>query len=264
LITASYGKDQWGKSIAVFDTAAPGGHFLAPLLAVAVLSAFSWRYVFWAMAILSLVVFVMFVRTAPNEEPLVEAPRGGILEVMKNRSLMTLAWIWLLAAAGALGLGFILPVYLVKERGMDLTWANQVFAAGRGAGMLAVIAAGFLADRFLCRTLMGWVLAISGVCLLGVALWPENVGLGVWVFLESCVIMMFFPVSLIFIARVTAAGIRGTATGFVIGIGAGLGFGITPWILGTVADAWSFRVGIAVLGFIILLSSLAVRRIERF
>ncbi|MFQ5693399.1 MAG: hypothetical protein ACE5IM_10195 [Nitrospinota bacterium] len=75
--------------------------------------------------------------------------------------------------------------------------------------------------------------------------------------------MMFFPVGLILIARVTGAGVRGTAAGLVIGVGVALGIGVTPWALGAVADAWSFRVGIAALGGITLLLSPTALRTER-
>ena len=63
--------------------------------------------------------------------------------------------------------------------------------------------------------------------------------------------------------RVTASGVRGAATGIVIGAGAGFGIGVTPWLLGAAADAWSFQAGISVLGAMVMLSSLCVLRIER-
>ncbi len=263
LLTGAYGKEHWGKSIAFFDSAAPAGQFIPPVLAVVVLSVLSWRYVFWAMAALAAIVLWMFVRTAPKEEPPAERMWGSVSAVIRNRSLVTLGGLWILASAAGIGMGYIIPTYLVKERGMDLTVANQVFAAGRGIGILAAISTGFLVDRFPCRTLLGWVLAVTGLAQIGIALWPGNVGVGVWVFLQGWVHLMFFPVGLILIARLTGAGVRGAATGLVIGGGAVLGFGVTPWVLGAVADAWSFQVGIAVLGALTLLSSLAVLRIER-
>ena len=263
LLTGAYGKEHWGKSIAFFDSAAPAGQFIPPVLAVVVLSALSWRYVSWAMAAVAAIVLWMFIRTAPKEEPPAERMWGSISVVIRNRSLVTLGGLWILASAAGIGMDYIIPTYLVKERGMDLTVANQVFAAGRGIGILAAISTGFLVDRFPCRTLLGWVLAVTGLAQIGIALWPGNVGVGVWVFLQGWVHLMFFPVGLILIARLTGAGVRGAATGLVIGGGAVLGFGVTPWVLGAVADAWSFQVGIAVLGALTLLSSLAVLRIER-
>ena len=98
---------------------------------------------------------------------------------------------------------------------------------------------------------------------MGVALWPGNFGVGVWVIIEGVVVNMFFPVGLILIARLTATGVRGAAIGLVIGAGAGFGIGVTPWILGAVADAWSFQAGLSVLGAVVMLSSLCVLRIER-
>ncbi len=263
LITAAYGREVWGKSIAIFDSAAPSGQFLAPVLAVVMLAMFPWRYMFWAMSALSVLVLWIFLRTAPTEEPKAERAGGSIMAVIRNRSLVTLGCLWVLASGAALGAAFLIPVYLVKERGLELSVANQVFAAGRGIAIPCAVAAGLLTDRFPCRTILGWVLALAGVSLIGVALWPGNVGVGVWVIIEGGVVNMFFPVGLILIARVTASGVRGAATGIVIGAGAGFGIGVTPWLLGAAADAWSFQAGISVLGAMVMLSSLCVLRIER-
>ena len=81
--------------------------------------------------------------------------------------------------------------------------------------------------------------------------------------IEGLVVNMFFPVGLILIARLTAAGVRGAATGLVIGVGAAFGFGLTPWALGAVADAWSFQGGIAVLGIVVMTACLLVLRLDR-
>ena len=162
LITAAYGKEQWGKSIGLFDSAAPGGQFVAPLIAVFVLSFFSWRYVFWGMAAIGGVTLLLFLATAPRKEPETDRAGGSIGAVLRNRSLMTLGGLWVLASGSALGAGFLFPVYLVKERGMDLSSANQYFALGRGLAIVTAVYAGFLADRFQCRNLLGWILALSG------------------------------------------------------------------------------------------------------
>jgi nitrate/nitrite transporter NarK len=205
----------------------------------------------------------MYHWTVPQEEPAADQARGSMLTVARNKNLVTLSGLWILASGAALGMGFLIPLYLVKERGIDLAAANQIFALGRALSILSPILAGVLVDRYTCRRLLGWSLALTGVSLLGIALWPESIGLGVWVIAEALAINMFFPVGLILIARLTVAGVRGAATGLVIGAGAGLGFGVTPWGLGAVADAWSFQVGISVLGAVTILSSLAVLRIER-
>lgn len=263
LITAAYGREQWGKSIAFFDSAAPGGQFVAPLIAVFFLSVFSWRFVFWGLAAIGILAISLFLLTAPKEEPKSESAGGSVAAVVRNRSLITLGGLWVLASGGALGAGFLFPVYLVKERGMDLSTANQFFALGRGLAIFSAVYAGFLADRFQCRTLLGWILAFSGISLIGVALWPDNVGVGLFVVFEGLVVNMFFPVGLILIARLTATSVRGAATGLVIGIGAAFGFGVTPWVLGTIADVWSFQGGIAILGATTFFASFAVTGIKR-
>lgn len=263
LLSMEYGKGQWGRSIAVFESSASAGQLLAPVLAVAVLAFLPWRYVYWAMAVLSLSVFFLFLRTAPDREPEAARPRGSLSEVFSNPNLLTLAYLWTLSTSAAAGLGFLLPVYLVKELGMELTAANLTFALGRGFGIPVTLAAGVLADRGVCRPILGWILVIAGLGQLGIAWWPGIVGVGVFVVVEGAVALSFFGVGLLLVARLSTSGAMGAALGFVVGVGAGVGFGVTPWILGVIADAWSFQAGIAGLGVLTTLSSLLVLKLER-
>ena len=262
LITTAYGKEQWTQSLSIFNSAAPTGQFFAPMLAIAVLSMVPWRYLFWAMAAVSAIVMLMFQKSAPVEDPPADKPQGSIAAVIRDPNMITLGILWTLASAAGAGLGFLTPVYLVEERGMDLAVANPIFAAGRGANVIGAIYAGYLTERFTCRSLLGWIMALTGVAQLGIALWPENIGVSVWVFLEPFINLMFFPVGFILMARITTEGVRGAAVGLVIGVGTALGFGVTPWVLGAIADVSSFQAGIAGLGVITVLSSLAVLRLE--
>ena len=125
------------------------------------------------------------------------------------------------------------------------------------------MAAGVLADRGVCRPILGWILVISGLGQLGIAWWPGLIGVGVFVVVEGGVALSFFAVGLLLVARLSTSGAMGAALGFVVGIGAGVGFGVTPWILGVIADAWSFQAGIAGLGILTTLSSLLVLKLER-
>lgn len=263
LLTEAYGRPQWGRSLSFFDSAAPVGQLAAPLLALGILSAFPWRSVFFAFAVLGLLVLFLFARTAPRGSPQKAGPKGAVGPLFRNRSLVLLAFVWWFASSAGIGLGYLLPLYLVNERGMSLSAANAWFAGSRGTGFAAMVLVGFLTNRYTCRDLLGSVLVLTGLFQLGIALWPEGTGAGVFVLLQGGVVNAFFPVGLLAIARLTEGKQRGSATGFIIGAGTALGFGVTPWALGALADALDFRTGIALLGALTLASALVTRRIER-
>jgi hypothetical protein len=61
------------------------------------------------------------------------------------------------------------------------------------------------------------------------------------------------------ISKLTNFDERSIFTGTTIAIGVVVGVGLTPFVLGAVADKWNFQVGILVLGLLTALSCVLVR-----
>ena len=66
----------------------------------------------------------------------------------------------------------------------------------------------------------------------------------VMLFVQATIYPAFFPVALVAISRLTAFNERSIFAGTTMAIGVIIGIGLTPVILGAVADVWNFRVGI--------------------
>jgi MFS family permease len=75
--------------------------------------------------------------------------------------------------------------------------------------------------------------------------------------------LTFFPAGLATISKLTPLPERSMATGVIISIGIVFGVGLTPFILGLIADHLSFQVGILWFGILTTLSSFGVRLLEK-
>ena len=68
--------------------------------------------------------------------------------------------------------------------------------------------------------------------------------------LQATFMPVFFPAALVTISKLTTFGDRSAFTGATLAVGVIFGTGIAPTLLGTVADAWSFEVGMTVQGLL--------------
>lgn len=74
-----------------------------------------------------------------------------------------MAVLWVFASSDSLGLYNVIPLFLVKEKGMDLEMANAIFGFSRIGGFFVTLLAGFFADRFGAKRLLLLLLLTTGV-----------------------------------------------------------------------------------------------------
>lgn len=77
--------------------------------------------------------------------------------------------------------------------------------------------------------------------------------------LQATLSFAFFPIGLATISKLVPLSERSMATGLILSLGVVLGLGVTPFILGVVADHINFQAGILGLGILTTLCSLTVR-----
>jgi hypothetical protein len=102
--------------------------------------------------------------------------------------------------------------------------------------------------------MMASILIVSGAFTILVA-WVGVRLIGIALFLQASFIYGFFPAGLIAISRMFELKVRGIATGFIIGCGVIIGWGVTPFLLGLSGDLLSFKFGLLMLGIATILSS---------
>jgi NNP family nitrate/nitrite transporter-like MFS transporter len=253
MITEYFEERLWGKAISIHESAASLAIFGAPFIALFMLSLFPWRAIFTLFGIVFIVCMIIF-QVTTKEVKVVAGKKSYLRDLLRSGDLWLMAIIWIFAAGGNLGLYFILPLYLVKELGMDVGTANTIFGISRLGGVVVGISAGFLVDRFSLKKTMFLLSSLSG--LFAMLLTTQHMSvMKLFLFLQSSVNIGYFPVALVSIQRMFEREERGPATGFIITLGVVCGVGITPYLLGLSGDHMSFRFGIFILGALGVLSS---------
>jgi len=239
--------------IAIHDTGASMSIFAAPLIAVFLLEYLSWRGIFYVFGIFFMIPAVIF-SFAGREVKAQATKKGFFSSLIKSRNLWILGTMWVFAAGACLGLYFVLPLYLTKELGFDIRYANTIFSVSRIGGVLVSILTGFIVDKFSLKKIIFMITLIAGILTALIAV--KNIRfIEVFLFLQASISTAFFPVGLVTISRVFAREKRSMATGLIVTLGVTFGLGIVPYLLGVAGDYISFRLGIMVLGILIILSS---------
>ena len=174
-----------------------------------------------------------------------------------------MGFLWIFASGSCLGIYSILPLYLIKERGIDFDLANTLFGISRMGGVLVSILIGFLTDRYGYKIMLRLSLIATGLSTIALSLASTLPLILTTLILQATVSLAFFPAGLAAISKLTPLSERSMAIGVTVSIGMIFGMGLTPFILGLIADHQSFQVGILWLGIMTTISSLGVRFLGR-
>ena len=257
LITRYYNEEAWGKVIAGHDSATSMSIFAVPFLAVLMLSFMNWRGIFYVFGGVLIILSVTF-RLVCIEVKVQRSMRSSLAAVLRSPSMWLMATMWVFAAGANLGVYFVTPLYMTKELGLDLRYANEVFGLSRIGGVVLTVAMGFAVDRFSLRKIILIQLLAGGV-LTVIIPFTGAAHIGWALFFQASVMMGFFPVGLVAISRMFPAEDRSLATGVMTTIGVIFGLGLIPYLLGLSGDLVGFRWGILFLGICVVIVSVLTR-----
>ncbi|MFH1125347.1 MAG: MFS transporter [Pseudomonadota bacterium] len=260
LLTEIFSREHWGKVIAFHDSGASFSILAVPLLVALGLPFFHWRTLFLIMAGASVILLGAVIGFVP-ETGHRNHDRIRFLDIMGRGEFWIMIFIWLAATASSMGIYAIIPLFLVKEKGMPLETANTIFGLSRIGGFFAAVLGGFVADRFGVKKVLYVLILITGVSTIAVAASRAFPFLISMLVIQATFGTAFFPIGFLAISKLTPPNERGAFTGAVVAIAVGLGSGMTPSILGAVADLWNFQIGILGVGILMTLSTLLVRRL---
>jgi len=261
IITATFDRQKWGRTIALHDTAASFSIFAVPTLVAISLRFFHWRTLFLILSGACLAGLIFFWLFSPDPRAQKEE-RARLIDVLWRKDFWVMAILWIFAVAANIGVYNVIPLFLVKERGMPLELANTIFGVSRVGGLFMALLAGFLADRYGAKKILLLAFLITGTATIGLALAREFTFLLVMLFLQATVSLGFFPVGLLAASKLTTFKERSTFTGASMALGVILGVGLTPVVLGKVADIWNFQIGILVLGILTVFSTLSLKALK--
>ncbi len=260
LITEYYAERNWGKAIAIHDTGASSAIFATPLVALVLLQFIPWRgmfLVYGSIFVICLFVFI-FVTT---EVRIVNPARAVFRDVVRIPSLWFMTIIWVFGAGSNLGIYAITPLYLTKELGFSIDYANTILSISRLVSIGVAVACSFIVDRFSLKRMIFVLMLITGIFTVLMGLSPIKYT-GALLFFQAFFVTGFFPLGLVGIARTFSREMRGLATGIILATSFFTGGGVVPWLLGVSGDLYSFRLGITILGILTILASSVTFRLR--
>ncbi len=253
LITDYFAERQWGKSIAIHDSAASFSIVSTPLIALSILHFLPWRGIFVVFGAIFCVCALSFL-LASNEIRVVRPAAHVHADLFKNPALWIMAAPWVAASGAYWGVYFTIPLFMTKELSLSIGYASTVLGLSRLGGIAVAIMCGVLVDRFSLRKITLTMLISSG--LLTIAVGASSAKLvGVSLFFQVICVTGFFPVGLVSIARMFDTKVRGMATGVLLTFSLLMGSGFGSYLLGLSGDLVSFRLGYICLGCLVALSS---------
>jgi MFS transporter, NNP family, nitrate/nitrite transporter len=247
MLTATFERNDWGKAISFHETAAGFSLLSVPFIIALLLGLVEWRTIFVLMAAATVLITAIFWRMTPN--PLPERSRSmPVTNLLRRVDFWVILILWVFCGMLSMGIYNIIPLFLVNEKGMLLEQANRVFSISRIGGFVGQVAIVFFLDRFSTRKLLYFLTAAGGFFTVTVAITQTHWLLVVLLLLQGTFCVVFFPVGIVAIAKVTQPEERGVFTGTIMAVSGLLGIGVTPFLLGAIADLWSFQVGFIILG----------------
>ena len=255
LITEYFAENNWNKSIAIHDSAAPIAIFCIPFIVLLILRFGTWRQAFEVYAAAFLISTVIFWWVS-DEVKIASSKRIGLRVFFKMPSLWALNVVWILAVGGNMGFYLIVPLYLTKELSLSIEYANSILGASRLGGIGVAVLFALLIHRFNLRKIMFTMLLLSGIFTILTAVVPLRF-ISFSLFFQAIFVTGVFPLGLVILPRMFKEK-TSMATGIILTTSVIFGSGLIPYLLGVSGDLLSFRFGISVLGILVCLSSLLI------
>lgn len=261
LITAVFEREVWGKAVSFHETAAGFNILFMPILAVFALRFFHWRTLFVFISAACLFSVFLWMGFSPDPRPQ-KGKKGRLSKLIRRKDFWIITTLFTACGVASMGIYNIIPLFLVKERGIPMETANTLFGISRIGGFLGTAMIGFVLDRFSVRKILLFILMATGLSTMAAAVSHNLWLLSAMLLIQATFSIVFFPAGFIAVAKLTDLNERSLFTGMMMGIGGMIGQGLSPFILGAVADAWNFQIGIFVVGLLTTLSCLLFRSLQ--
>ena len=246
-ITSIFKQDSWGRAFSVHELAPNLAFITAPLIASLFLGRSSWHLLMAALAAMSLLTGLVFLRTNAGNFRGVAPGLSACTFYTRKRAFWLMTILFALGITSTLGVYNMLPLFLVSVHSMSKTDANMLVSFSRIATLFTAIAGGFLSDRYGPRRVIGWVLFFTGAItvLLGIT---QGFMLYICVFLQPLLAVCFFPAAFAGISELAGPEERSLLISMIVPFAFLGGGGIMPLIIGLFADQGLFSQGFIITG----------------
>jgi MFS transporter, NNP family, nitrate/nitrite transporter len=255
IITAMVHRQDWGKALAVHQTAPPLSVVLGPLLAILLLGLISWQNILAILGGISIIVGLAFVRFGRCGAFSGHDPRLADLKfVISRRSFWIMVILFAFAMGSSMGIYTMLPLFLVNERGYGADLANTIVGLSRISGLFMAFVAGWFTGRLGEKRFIFAVMFTGGVTtiMLGIL---SGTWLAVTVFLQPTIVGCYFTAGFAALARIVQPNYRNIAASFTTATAFLIGGGLLPTAIGFMGETYSFGLGIVLIGCLTLMTS---------
>jgi MFS family permease len=246
LISTSVKPEHLGRSLGLHIIGGSVSYFMAPLIAVAIATAWGWRSPFVVLAVPTIIFGLLFYillgrleKAADTKpEPTSEKSDPGSMPRRYHRLVVLIAMSTFIAAILISTISFI-PLFLVDNFGISERKAAALLSLVYSAGLWAAPAGGYLSDR------LGKIPVLLAVCFIaGPIVYLLNIspyGIGSWVLLLALGISLSvrMPVMESFIVSETSVSNRSTILGIYYFSSMESGGLLTP-VMGNLIDRFGF------------------------
>lgn len=258
LLTAVISRNHWGKVISFHETAAGCAILTVPFWVVFALRFMVWHSIFLVMGVLCLGVTFFIMAFSPDPRPK-KVKQSVVAAMFKRSAFWIITTVFITCGIASMGIYNIIPLFLVKERGMPLDWANTFFSISRIGGFVAMIFIGFILDRLNLKKVLFFLVLATGIFTLMVAAVNHHWLLLAILFFQATFSVVVFPVVLIVVSKISSQNERGMYTAITMAAAGIFGPGLSPIVLGAIADVWSFQTGILMVGVLTTASCICIR-----
>ncbi|MBW2139309.1 MAG: MFS transporter [Deltaproteobacteria bacterium] len=254
-ITAMVSRQDWGKALAVQQTAPPMSLVVGPLLVVLLLEVSSWKGPLLCIAGAAIGVgFILLIFGKFGDFPGDPLKPSPVRAVLRLRSFWIMVILFALGMGGQVGVYAMLPLYMVTERGMNAETANTLIGVAQISALFMTFLAGWITDRIGEKKAIMMFLIASGLVNIMLGL-SSGLRLKVMVFLQPALFVCFFPAAFSALSRIVQPTMRSIAAVMAPPTAFVLGGGLFPAALGYMGEAYSFGLGIALSGAVIVAGS---------
>ena len=163
-ITAMVDRKEWGKALALYQTAPPLSLVLGPFLIIWLMDLLSWRGILTCIGGIAIVTGILFRRFGRCGEFPGDPPRPVLIkELISLRSFWIMVIMFALAMCGTIGIYSMLPLFLVSERGFDADQAGTLLGLSRIAGLFMPFVAGWFVSRVGEKPFIFSIMILSGL-----------------------------------------------------------------------------------------------------
>ena len=262
LLSERFRGSRLGVILGIHETAVPIGATVGPLIASLLLAIqLDWTSIL-ALGLMAVPAIVFLLsQTARGKKPLPTSK--GIGFRISSWKTYTLIIAFAVCVIGLdTGLTSMIPIYMVDVLQVSNSEAALVYGATRVFGILGIVIAGYLSDRMNRNTILVVAISLATSAGIAIALLPYGAFFIIALAVMAAASSSYWPVLMTVMSGITSNDDLPKVIGFQRLFNGLLGAGLTPVVIGFLADTFGFRTALTypvALGAIGIIAAVSLR-----